>query len=116
MERAIWALWSKRREFTNLDKQHVPANWDITQHKLSKDFENVLKVMFLEVDEPGFDPLDRIELLRIGRLQLGRYLLDLCGGNFPEVSIGTVTENGLRKSDSQTTISSSGDPSDKRLI
>jgi len=52
--------------------------------------------MFLEVDEPGFDPLDRIELLRIGRLQLGRYLLDLCGGNFPEVSIGTVTENGLR--------------------
>lgn len=30
------------------------------QLQLSKDFENVLKILFLEVEEPGFDPLDRI--------------------------------------------------------
>lgn len=78
------------------------------QLQLSKDFENVLKILLLEVEEPGFDPLDRIWRHRIGRLQLGRYLFDLCGGDAPEVSFVAVTENCLPESDSQTTISSGG--------
>lgn len=54
--------------------------------------KNLLKLLRLEVNEAGFDFLDRVKLIRTGFLQLGGYLLDLCGGDAFEVSFLTVTE------------------------
>lgn len=48
----------------------------------------VLEFRFLELCEPGFDPIHRVEALRtgFGRRQLGCYLPDLRGGGVLEVS------------------------------
>lgn len=63
------------------DKISLPAFWNY-----------LLIFLSLKVIEPGFNPIDRVKMFRTGRLQLGRYLLDLCGGDFLEVTFLAVTE------------------------
>jgi hypothetical protein len=60
------------------------------------------------VDEPGFDPFVRIELVRTCRIQLSRYLLDLGGGDTPEVSSDTATKKSYSPSDVMTVSFKSG--------
>lgn len=73
----------------NVRKSHRIEKRGIKATAYSK---NLLKLLRLEVNEAGFDSLDRVKLIRTDFLQLGGYLLDLCGGDAFEVSFLTVTE------------------------
>lgn len=46
----------------------------------------VLVFLCPKLNEPGFHPLDRVNVPRTGRFQIGRYLLDFRSGDSFEVA------------------------------